>query len=340
MAEGFSGLARRWQKIRKWMQLTVFCRSIYLEAVKLDIINGYTDNAQVGLALAAATRYGSFTDSSTVLMLLGEEMVDAYLAWNFAFITGSLLSPAYLKLGKLLIPSISCTNSSELAGQFLQRRVISLALNMMHRYKAPRTTQEGSKPSSVPDITFCIDSEAKDVSSLSKAMGRSNLQNVIVTEPDVDTVQEIFYRLCAERCDEASWVLSDSNPISWLTDENFLVYAGFVVWVTAIMTGLGLELFFITTYLQNDWTSKNELHWKLAQFVFSMFAVTSLGLATFRNYLALPFLVVALGCWLLEGELDCLHRFTSCSSKQSTMFAFILLLNNDLTKCSSLVFND
>ena len=74
------------------MQLTVFCRSIYLEAVKLDIINGYTDNAQVGLALAAATRYGSFTDSSTVLMLLGKEMVDAYLAWNFAFITGSLLS--------------------------------------------------------------------------------------------------------------------------------------------------------------------------------------------------------------------------------------------------------
>ena len=81
-----------------------------LEVVRLNIINAHTDNEQVGIALAAGVGYGTFTDSNTVLMLLGKEWVDAYLAWNSAFITGSLQSTAYSRLEKLLIPSVSCTN--------------------------------------------------------------------------------------------------------------------------------------------------------------------------------------------------------------------------------------
>lgn len=67
-------------------------------------------------------------------------------------------------------------------------------------------------------------------------------------------------------------------------------------WLTVVITGIGLEIFMFLLYLKNGWTSSHETQWKLAQFLFSILALTTLGLASLRNYTVILTLVVV-GMW-------------------------------------------
>jgi len=46
-------------------------------------------------------------------------------------------------------------------------------------------------------------------------------------------------------------------------------------------------------FLRGKWTAEMESKWKIAQFVFPILVATAVGLANTGNWLALPFLVIA-----------------------------------------------
>lgn len=84
-----------------------------------------------------------------------------------------------------------------------------------------------------------------------------------------------------------TWKVTDTIPLANLNDDEFLVYVGFVLWVTVVLSGLGLELLVWLSFLHKGWSREKEALWRLAQFAFPLLGATSLGLAISQNYLAL-----------------------------------------------------
>lgn len=105
-----------------------------LEAVKLDIDRGMTQNARVGLSLAAALRngkvsHGIYVKDHKMTWPLGRNWVDAYISWNMAFILG-YWRPSMLY--KLMIPSIANEMTSDYSrDDFSFARIIFLAISLM-----------------------------------------------------------------------------------------------------------------------------------------------------------------------------------------------------------------
>uniref|UniRef100_A0A6T7I481 Uncharacterized protein n=1 Tax=Attheya septentrionalis TaxID=420275 RepID=A0A6T7I481_9STRA len=268
-----------------------------LEAVKIDIDIGNDANARVGLALAASVQFNPFVENNKAKWRLGTEWVNAYIAWNFGFVVGSV---SLDKINKLLIPSVTCTANTRQGEDFIAARVISLALTLLHWYQPPKPGIDISyeKREAIQEFfeeqkTSSRPSQIK-YSKISTAIGVANLNRAIIASPSSDTVEKMLYELCAEECHDTSWQLSDTNPISKMSDDDFQLYVGFVIWGTVLIAGLGLELLVWRVFLQDNWTQVHETLWKFAQFAFPLLAATTLGLALFRNYIALPFLVAAL----------------------------------------------
>ena len=89
------------------------------------------------------------------------------------------------------------------------------------------------------------------------------------------------------------WAITDSVPHANMSDHQVLVYTAFVVWVTVLLSGLGLELF-VWIYYLDTWCEQHEALWRFAQLLFPLLLTTTLGLAIQANYLALPVMVVGL----------------------------------------------
>jgi len=66
------------------------------------------------------------------------------------------------------------------------------------------------------------------------------------------------------------------------------------MWVTIVLTGLGLESLAWKMFLQGDWDETKENYWIVAQFLFPLLVSTAIGLANSHNFLALPVTVAAL----------------------------------------------
>ncbi|KAG7371567.1 cytochrome P450 [Nitzschia inconspicua] len=81
---------------------------------------------------------------------------------------------------------------------------------------------------------------------------------------------------------------------SRLDDAEFYVYVGFIVWITSLIAGVGMEAL-VWIYFIRVWSEERERYWRFAQFFFPLFAMTSLGLALYRNYFSLP--VMVFGLW-------------------------------------------
>ncbi|KAL3906011.1 MAG: hypothetical protein SGILL_009449, partial [Bacillariaceae sp.] len=88
-------------------------------------------------------------------------------------------------------------------------------------------------------------------------------------------------------------VAQETVPQTVLSDEQFAVYSGFIVWMTVMIAGLGLELFVWHHFLQ-CWCEIREGLWRFAQFIFPLLAVITLGLAFHQNFLSFLFLVICL----------------------------------------------
>lgn len=86
------------------------------------------------------------------------------------------------------------------------------------------------------------------------------------------------------------WFVNYTVPTLWLDDDQFQIYLAFIIWITVMITGIGLETFsyhhLMPKSKSSDWYPTWQALWKLAQFLFPIFACISLGLAMQRNMLA------------------------------------------------------
>ena len=97
--------------------------------------------------------------------------------------------------------------------------------------------------------------------------------------------------------------ITDTFPSAKLNDYQFQIYLGFIMYVTVVLTGLGLEYLVWRMLLTGDWNEVKENRWMIAQFLFSLLTATAIGLASQGNYLALPCLVIAMWKCGFPGEI-------------------------------------
>ena len=50
-----------------------------------------------------------------------------------------------------------------------------------------------------------------DEHPLAGALGQSNIENIILTDPDQETVWKMLYNVCGEICHGPSWKITDSG---------------------------------------------------------------------------------------------------------------------------------
>ena len=243
-----------------------------------------------GLALAVSgSNHHGILDTSNLRTELGKEWVDAYIAWNIAFVASSVSASISVKL---FIPSVVCTASTD-PGIFIQRRTISLALGLMHHFDV--STNGGNFGLDNDIIDVLIEDEFNQQSanlplqrySLAEALGSSNQMNIRLAVPMKDQVEQLLYSICREDCHEPSQSTSDTNPLSTLDHEDFTIYFGFVTWLTVIISGFALEMFAATTVLKKCWTDYTESLWRLSQMLFSIFAICTFGVSLYLTPLSI-----------------------------------------------------
>ena len=105
---------------------------------------------------------------------------------------------------------------------------------------------------------------------------------------------------------------SDTAPQENMDDDQFLIYIGFIVWITILMTGLGMEIFVWYNFIQ-DWSDKHENLWKFVQFLFPLMVLVSFLLAAHQNAFA-P-LVMVLGMWKFGFPETLMHTYTGLFGK-------------------------
>ena len=317
----------------KFLQLNI------LEAVKLDISLGRKENALVGIALAADAYVGEYIQSFQSLDRLSKEYIDTYISWNFAFIVASATQASDVRIGKLFIPSVSCASDPLYSKKFLMNRSISLGLSVMHIYKSPSPIQEATnvEDTITKDEVAALDNFYHDLrnfnttfsednninTKLAHSLGKENFKNFVLSDPSMDTVYKMLHDLCGTYC-RTSMEVTESIPTSYLNDNDFAVYLGFINWITVVLTGFGLEVFMILVYIKQKWSPEYESQWRIAQFSFSLMALVSLGLAASKNYVALGFLVF--GCWkvssIIHGDKSYIYRNFSLMTPNSPSLDF------------------
>jgi len=201
---------------------------------------------------------------------------------NLGFVASSITAS---KSVKLFIPSVLCSAVSD-PGIFIQRRSISLALGSMHHFEVPDDTNSDLGLSAEKlEILYQdeLEQQLDDISVqrffLAESIGFSIQGHVKLTVPDNDAVERMFYNVCAERCHDPALSSTDTNPISAMDPEYFNIYVGFIIWLTVVLSGSGLEIFFVVYVIHNGWNKNFEASWRLAQMMFPVLAVTTPGVS-------------------------------------------------------------
>ena len=122
-------------------------------------------------------------------------------------------------------------------------------------------------------------------------------------------------------------VFAETVPHEILSDEQFAVYAGFMVWITVYLSGVGIEVFVWYRFLQT-WSKECETLWRFVQFIFPLMLVTSLGLSLSRNFLAMPVLVM--GLWKFGFPETLMHLYLAVFSKQKKGLTRVVDLLNGI----------
>ena len=118
-----------------------------------------------------------------------------------------------------------------------------------------------------------------------------------------------------------STALIGTVPHHAMSDEQFSVYTGFLVWITILLSGLGIEVFVWYHFLQ-AWCSDRETMWRFVQFIFPLMLVTALGLGLSHDFLALPILV--LGLWKFGFPETLMYLYLGLFSKRNSKITRLL----------------
>lgn len=256
---------------------------------------------EAGLALAAAVSFDGTVEDHKLKWALGKIFIDGYMTWNMAFVLSHL---SHEHLAKLLIPSTACYDNQ--GEDWFIARVVSLSTSLMLVNTSPDPSFGVSAQVAEHIVEFFDGERTNPIlrKSAALSLGEITFRAFVVDSPPDDDVEGMLYTLCKAgrgKCDEdESWSnLTDSIPHSAMSDADFWVYLGMILWITIVGTSLGLEFWMWTSLLlsRDDqtkvWSRRWESTWYLVQFVFSLLVATSLGLAIHGNYLAMPVLTWA-----------------------------------------------
>ncbi|CAB9503476.1 expressed unknown protein [Seminavis robusta] len=269
-----------------------------LEAVKLDIVNGFEANARVGVALAANVQFAPVIEDHKQKWPLGEHWVNAYISWNLAFVAslGNILP------SKLLIPSVACTAKHNHGEDFIHRRTVSLAASYLYStmYNKEIDAHDlgidggADKIQRIQQELFSLKRQTPNP-PLVQMLGHANMENVVLTNPSPGRVEEMLFDLCGTFCHGLDqWQVSQTTPLDELENDDYQIYVSLIVWATIMFSGIGLEIWFWWNFLRSGWNEKLQSMWRFAQLAFPLLALITFGLALHQNFLALLFLVMSL----------------------------------------------
>ena len=90
--------------------------------------------------------------------------------------------------------------------------------------------------------------------------------------------------------------VTESFFSSHYNDCDYMLFYGFILWATIVITGrLGMEYFFYFSLMRADsWDESTEIRWRFVQFCFPLLATTSVGMAHTTSFWAIPLIVVTL----------------------------------------------
>jgi len=286
-----------------------------LEAGHLELIDRVHPNVELALVLAVGAQ-GPLPYVTGVQQLywpLGKAYADAYIAWNFEYVSRfeTVQHPV-----KLLIPTLLCSDSE--AGHFIDARSFSLKLFIVwitnRRDMNYLLYKNGSRGNGVWNATL---SERRAMSQI--FLENSRLPLPSDTKYGYGSVEKLFDELDPPQ----GWL---DFITSSLDKEWFLLYTTIVVWITVILAGFGSEVVLGEHLVKNmihghgnhEWMS---VAWHAAQLSFSLFLTVALFA---HGAIGLPFLVV--GLWKM-GFPETVSCFLAAFVKGGTIEGFCSFLD-------------
>lgn len=118
---------------------------------------------------------------------------------------------------------------------------------------------------------------------------------LIVIHPNLsepNNVNMVLFNEFAIPLDEAKWSITNSNPLSLLEPDNFILYLCILVWLPVVLAGVGLEVFSMVTRFKGGWKRSDEYHWRLTNLLYPTVGMVTYGLAASHNFVAILFAVL------------------------------------------------
>ena len=104
---------------------------------------------------------------------------------------------------------------------------------------------------------YRVDGYIAWVSSLSMCYSSSLNQTLCNTFLTLQfEFERMLCNICGERCQNPSLSSTDTNPLSAMDPEYLNMYVGFIMWLTVVLSGSRLEIFFVVYVLHNAWNRK------------------------------------------------------------------------------------
>lgn len=88
--------------------------------------------------------------------------------------------------------------------------------------------------------------------------------------------------------------LTNKSLLSDFSDQEFLFYLSFILWVAMILAGLYSEVIVWLMFLDGKWDQEKENKGKIAQFVLTLLRAATVSLVNSQNYLSVPLLIVTM----------------------------------------------
>lgn len=105
----------------------------------------------------------------------------------------------------------------------------------------------------------------------------------------------IAYESPVLQMNSTKWRFTNTSPLANLDDSQIQVFVAFIVWLTVVFAGIGLELLVWVSFLRKSWSEEQEAKWKFAQFLFPLLITAAFGLSASRDYMSIILMVP--GMW-------------------------------------------
>eukprot|EP00984_Skeletonema_dohrnii_P025530 scaffold14713_cov135-Skeletonema_dohrnii-CCMP3373.AAC.1 len=114
--------------------------------------------------------------------------------------------------------------------------------------------------------------------------------------PQDEMFEEFEYQTDGFKNDDEEYSLGVTGSFftSNASDESYMVFYGFILWATIVLTGIGMEFFCFSLLIKDAWDLNTENRWRFVQFLFPLLASTAVGMAHSNNFWALPLITITL----------------------------------------------